>query len=59
MAKVIIKQVRSTIKSPANQKATMIALGLGKINWTVEHELNPQIQGMINRVHHLVTVTNQ
>jgi large subunit ribosomal protein L30 len=57
MAKVRITQVRSTIKKPAVQKATMVALGLGKINYYVEHELNPQLKGMLNRVQHLVTVT--
>lgn len=57
MAKVSIKQVRSTIKKSANQKATIVALGLGKINRTVEVEYTPQIVGMVNKVSHLVTVT--
>jgi len=57
MAKVKIRQVRSTIKRPKRQKATIQALGLGKIDRTVEVELTPQIQGMINRVNHLVEVT--
>ena len=57
MAKVKISQVKSTIKRPANQKKTMVALGLGKINRTVEVELTPQIAGMINTVSHLVSVT--
>lgn len=57
MAKVRITQVRSTIKTPAVQKATMVALGLGKINRFVEVEMTPQIKGMIANVHHLVTVT--
>jgi len=56
MSKVIIKQVRSTIKRPARQCATITALGLGKINKVVEHELTPQIQGMINSVSHLIEV---
>ena len=56
MAKVAITQVRSTIKRPSNQKRTIEALGLGKINRTVEKELNPQIQGMIDAVAHLVEV---
>ena len=56
MSKVTITQVRSSIKRPSNQKLTLKALGLGKINRTVEKELNPQIQGMINKVHHLVEV---
>lgn len=57
MAKVRISQVRSVIRRPENQKRTIIALGLGKINRTVEVELTPQIAGMINKVNHLVSVT--
>lgn len=57
MGKVRISQVRSTIKRPSNQKLTIQALGLGKINKTVEVELTPQIAGMIKKVHHLVSVT--
>lgn len=57
MTKVIITQVRSTIKKPASQKATIKALGLGKINKSVEVEATPQINGMIRKVSHLVTVT--
>lgn len=54
--KVQVTQIRSTIKRPMNQKLTIKALGLGKINRTVEKELTPQIAGMINKVNHLVTV---
>jgi large subunit ribosomal protein L30 len=57
MARVRITQIRSTIKRPNNQKLTVKALGLGKINRSVEVELTPQIQGMIRTVNHLVTVT--
>lgn len=57
MAKVRIKQVRSTIKRPVNQKRTIEALKLGRINRTVEVELTPQIKGMINKVNHLIEVT--
>lgn len=56
MAKVIIKQTRSVIDRSKKQKATMRALGLRKINATVEKELNPQIEGMIKKVEHLVNV---
>ena len=56
MAKVSISQVRSTIKRPEKQKATIKALGLGRINRTVEVELTPQIKGMINSVSHLIEV---
>lgn len=57
MAKVRVEQVRSTIKRPENQKRTIKALGLGRINKSVEVELTPQVAGMINKVSHLVAVT--
>jgi large subunit ribosomal protein L30 len=57
MGKVRISQIRSTIGRPERQKRTIEALGLGKINRTVEVELTPSIQGMINKVNHLVSVT--
>lgn len=56
MGKVIITQKKSTIKRPENQKRTMVALGLGKINRSVEKELTPSISGMIKTVNHLVEV---
>lgn len=56
MGKVAVTQIRSTINRPQKQKLTIKALGLGKINRTVEHEATPQILGMINKVSHLVTV---
>jgi large subunit ribosomal protein L30 len=56
MASVKITQIKSTIDRPQKQKLTIQALGLGKMNRTVEVELNPAIQGMINKVQHLVKV---
>jgi len=56
MTKVQITQKRSTIKRPEKQVRTIQALGLGKINRTVEVELTPQIAGMISKVNHLITV---
>lgn len=56
MAKVKITQVRSLIGRPEVQKRTIAALGLGKMNRTVEKELNPAMQGMINTVKHLLVV---
>lgn len=58
MAKLKITQVKSRINCPKVQKRTLDALGLHKMNHTVEHEDNPCIRGMINRVRHLVEVTN-
>lgn len=57
MAKVKISQVRSTIGRPERQKRTIKALGLGRIDKSVEVEFTPQIKGMVNKVSHLVSVT--
>ena len=56
MAKVKITQTRSRIGSTKRQKSTLDALGLTKMNRTVEHENTPQIQGMIKKILHLVKV---
>ena len=56
MKKVVVTKIRSTIKRPKSQKLTMEALGLRKIGQSREFELTPQIQGMINKVKHLVKV---
>jgi large subunit ribosomal protein L30 len=56
MAKLKITLKRSTNKAVASQKATVKALGLGKINTSVEQNDNPQIRGMINKVSHLISV---
>ncbi|WP_297706014.1 50S ribosomal protein L30 [uncultured Eudoraea sp.] len=55
MAKIRVKQVRSSIKRPQNQKRTLEALGLRKIGHVVEHDNTPTIIGMINKVKHLVS----
>ncbi len=55
--KIKITQVRSIIKRPGDQKRTIKALGLGRINKTVEHEATPQILGMVNKVKHLISVS--
>ena len=56
MAKIKITQTGSRIGSTKRQKATLDALGLKKLNRTVEHENTPQIQGMVKKVMHLVKV---
>jgi len=56
MAKIKIKQIKSRINAPKDQKATLLALGLRKISQVVEVEDNPCVRGMIKKVHHLVTV---
>lgn len=54
--KVRITLVRSPIGRKPNQRRTVEALGLRKLRHSVEQELTPPIQGMINRVSHLVRV---
>ncbi|SFR53858.1 LSU ribosomal protein L30P [Robiginitalea myxolifaciens] len=56
MAKIKVKQVRSSIKRPGNQKKTLEALGLRGIGQEVVHEDSPSILGMIEKVKHLVSV---
>ncbi len=56
MATIKIKQIKSRIGAPKDQKRTLDALGLKKINSTVEHEANSQILGMVEKVKHLVEV---
>lgn len=55
MTKIRVTQVRSKIRRPQNQKRTLEALGLSKLNQTVEHEATPAILGMVNTVKHLVS----
>jgi len=58
MAQIKIKQIKSRINCPAVQKRTLDALGLRKMNHVVVHEDNPSVMGMVNKVRHLVEVTN-
>jgi len=54
--KVKVTQIRSKIGSSKRQRLTLEALGLRRINHTVEHVATPQILGMIEKVKHLVRV---
>ena len=56
MATVKIKQIKSKIGFPVDQKRTLKALGLHKIDQVVEKEDSPSVRGMIRKVRHLVTV---
>ena len=56
MAKIKVTQVKSAINRSKRQKATLEALGLRKLQQTVEHEDNPVIRGMIKKVEHMVSV---
>lgn len=56
MKKLRITQVRSGIGRPGRQKKTLEALGLHKMQQTVEHEATPQIVGMVRKISHLLKV---
>ena len=58
MSKIKITQTKSVIDRSLRQKKTMFALGLRKMNQTVEVEATPQILGMVAQVHHLIKVEN-
>jgi large subunit ribosomal protein L30 len=58
MKKIRITQTKSTIDRPERQKRTMVALGLKKLNATVEVEATPQILGIVTKVNHLIKVEN-
>ena len=56
MATIKVKQIKSKIGYPIDQKRTLQSLGLRKISQVVEREDSPEVRGMIRKVHHLVTV---
>jgi len=56
MKKIRVKQVRSQIRRPQDQKRTLEALGLRKLNQVVEHDASATILGMVNKVKHLISV---
>jgi large subunit ribosomal protein L30 len=58
MAKIKITQIKSVIDRTERQKKTVEALGLKKINHSVEVEATPAIIGMVRKVNHLVAVEN-
>ena len=53
---ILIKQVGSPIRRPRDQKATLVGLGLNKMNKTRELIDTPEVRGMIRKVKHLVEV---
>lgn len=54
--KLTIKLVRSTIGCSSRQRQTVRALGLRKINDTVQKDDTPEIRGMLRKVQHLVEI---
>ena len=56
MDKIKIKQVRSRIGRTIDQRRTLDALGLRRMNAIVEHNATPQILGMVKKVSHLINL---
>ncbi|MDL2263186.1 50S ribosomal protein L30 [Synergistaceae bacterium OttesenSCG-928-I11] len=54
MSKLVVTWKKSTIGRPVKQARTIKALGLHRLNQTVEHEDTPQVRGMIQSVIHLI-----
>jgi large subunit ribosomal protein L30 len=58
MAKVKIKQTKSAINRPKDQKATLVALGFKRLNQVIEKEGTPQVMGMIKKVSHMIEIVD-
>ncbi len=58
MSAVKIRQIRSVNGSNPSQKATLAALGLGRIGRAVERKDSPQLQGQLRVVSHLIEVSD-
>jgi large subunit ribosomal protein L30 len=60
MAKtIVVKQIGSPIRRPAQQRQTLIGLGLNKMHKTRELEDTPSVRGMVNAIPHLVTIVEE
>ncbi len=60
MAKtIVVKQVGSPIRRPADQRATLVGLGLNKMHKTRELEDTPSIRGMVRKVSHMVEIIEE
>ena len=58
MATIKVKQIKSRIGAPKDQKRTLDTLGLRKINQVVEVEDTPSTRVMVQKLHHLVVVVD-
>ena len=58
MAKIAVTWKRSAIGFPQDQRRTIAGLGLRRLHHTVEHEDTPSIRGMVDKVRHLVEVSD-
>ena len=60
MAKtIVVKQIGSPIRRPAEQRATLVGLGLNKMHKTRELEDTPSVRGMVNKIPHLVEIIEE
>ncbi|MEM8658681.1 MAG: 50S ribosomal protein L30 [Pseudomonadota bacterium] len=60
MAKtIVVKQVGSPIRRPADQRATLVGLGLNKMHKTRELEDTPAVRGMVSKIPHLVEIIEE
>ena len=56
MAKIKIIQIKSSIGLSPNQRANLRALGLRKRGSEVEKDISPQIEGMLKKVQHVISI---
>ena len=56
---IVVKQIGSPIRRPAKQRATLVGLGLNKMNRTRELEDTPSVRGMVNSIPHLVEIIEE
>ena len=60
MAKtIVVKQIGSPIRRPADQRATLVGLGLNKMHKTRVLEDTPSVRGMIRKIPHLVEIVEE
>ncbi len=60
MAKtIVVKQIGSPIRRSADQRATLIGLGLNKMHKTRELEDTPSIRGMVAKIPHMVEIIEE
>ena len=59
MATIVVKQIASPIRRPKIQRATLVGLGLNKINRTRELPDTPAVRGMVESIPHLVTIVEE
>ena len=57
--KIVVKQIGSPIRRTADQRATLIGLGLNKMHKTRELEDTPSVRGMVNKIPHLVIIVEE